>query len=139
MAEEKYVCIDKFVVTKIFDQAYKSKALDFMRKTATKMVDKSRKLTTKTKNKKEKGFYLGGSLKLLKGDKGGKILLVGEAKMQMATWPEKSMFAFPSGKAMVEILNEAKIERDMEDLLYALFRSLVEEKAVKEFEKRAKK
>jgi len=139
MATQKtYVYVDKIDVSKIFDSKYKGKVQDMARKLASKWVDKSKELTTRG-DKKQNGFMLGGTIsKLLKGDKGGKTLLAAEMSMHMSTWPKKSMFGFPSGKAAVEVLNEAKIERDIEDLLDSLIESLVLKKANKEFEKRAK-
>jgi hypothetical protein len=143
MAGEKtYVHIEKFGVTKIFDDKYKSKVQEAMRKTAEKLVDKSSLLTTDEKaTKKKEGLYLDGNLsKFEKNEKDGKTLLNAEISMQMATWPKKSMFGFPSGSIKVAMdgtgaLNEREVESVVKDLVEDIF---TKQKVVKEFEKRAK-
>jgi hypothetical protein len=132
-----YVCVEKFDVTKIFDTSYKSKVQDFMRKSATRYLEKSKDLTTKGDPKQE-GFMLGGTLvQLLKGEKGGTTKLAAELNLHMSTWPKKSMFGFPKGKGSVDVFNEAKIEGDIEALLDGLLESMMKD-VVREFEKRAK-
>ena len=82
---------------------------------------------------------LGGTInELLKVEKGGRTLLTTKITMDMSTWPKKSMFGFTSGTAGVEVINEAKIERDIADLLDSLLEALIHKKANKEFVKRAK-
>ena len=132
------VTIAKFAITKIFDNAYKAKAQTIMVKEATRWIEKSKLLSTKG-DKKEEGFYLDGGLTLLKGDSGGKSVLAAKVELQLATWPKKSMFGFAKGGASVEVLNDAKVDRDIEDLLSSLFEDLMTKQVVKEFEGRAKK
>jgi len=136
--ELTYVHVAKFSVSKIFDEQYKAKLPELMRKTAAKQVEKSKLLTIKPpKDKKAPGFYLDGSLKLAMGEKGGKVLLAGEVKLVMATWPKKSMFAFPTGTAKI-VANPDDLEGDIRALVDALMTSVVKDQAVKEFEKRSK-
>lgn len=137
-ADQTYVHVQKFGVSKIFDNAFKAKVQTLMTKEATRWIEKSKFLTAKG-DKKQDGFYLDGSLQLLKGAAGGKTMLAGKVDLQLATWPKKSMFAFPSGGAKVEVLDEAKIDRDVEDLVNALMESVMTKQVVKELETRAKK
>lgn len=137
--ELTHVHVAKFSVSKIFDDKYKAKLPELMRKTAAKHLEKSKLLTVKPpKDKKAPGFYLDGSLKVAMGEKAGKTLLAGEVKLVMATWPKKSMFAFPSGTAKI-VANPNDLEGDIRALVEALVTSVVKDQAVKEFEKRSKK
>lgn len=137
-ASKTYVHVEKFAVKNIFETKYKSKTVELAYKLACKWVEKSKELTTKG-DKKQDGFMLGGTInKLVKEDKSGKTLLTTEMTLHMSTWPKKSMFGFPKGGAAVEVMNEAKIERDISDLLDSLLEALIHKKANKEFVKRAK-
>ena len=104
-----------------------------------RLVDKSSLLTTDEKaTKKKDGFYLDGSLiKFERKEKDGKTLLNVEMSMQMATWPKKSMFAFPTGSIKVAMdgtgLNDREVEGVVKDLVEDIF---TKQKVVKEFEKR---
>ncbi len=138
MGKKTYVHVAKFAVADIFDDQYKAKLPDIMKNAASRAVDKSSSLTTKG-DKKEEGFYLDGSLsKLDKTEKDGKTMIVGEVKLQMATWPKKSMFAFPSGSAKIPAGRGDRLDGAIEQLVEELIESVVEGKVVKEFEKRTK-
>lgn len=139
-AEPTYVHVDRFAVNKTFDTKFKSSLPKLMQKVATKAVDRSKKLTTKKpKDKGQEGFYLtGGVTKLVKAEKDGQLLLAAEVKLAMATWPRKSMFAFPSAKAKVQVANESEVDGGVEDLVVALIQSVTKDQVVRTFEKRAK-
>ena len=107
-----------------------------MKSLAEKMVNGSSKLTTKPPaDKKEEGFYLDGNLSSLSKTEKGVIGLKAKIMMTLATWPKKSMFAFPSAEGSVES-NEKRLDRDVGELVTALLEDLMTT-SVKELEKRA--
>ena len=139
MADQTYVAIAKMGVKDAFDPKYKSSLPGVITAAAEKAVKKSSKLTTKKpKDKKAGGFYLdGGLVKLEKVKKGKGEVLKAEVKMQLATWPKKSMFAFATGNGSYPF--EAKtVDADVKFLVQAVVDSTMTKNVIKQFEKRAK-
>jgi hypothetical protein len=133
---KNYVYVANFGVKDAFDNKYKSTLPKVMKSLAEKMVNGSSKLTTKPPaDKKEEGFYLDGSLTSLSKTENGAIGLKAKIMMTLATWPKKSMFAFPSAEGSVES-DEKRLDRDVGELVTALLEDLMTT-SVKELEKRA--
>jgi hypothetical protein len=140
MANEKtYVKIATFGVTKPFDPKYSSSLPKIMLKAAEAAIDKSRKLSTDPPDdKKAQAFYLDGTLTSLeKSTKGAETLISAEISMQLADWPKKSMFGFANAKAKMPAGNPTKLDDDVEYLVKDLVKSIMADKVIKEFEKRA--
>jgi len=140
MADEKtYVKVASFGVTKPFDSKYAASLPKIMLKVAESAIDKSRKLcTTPSPDKKAQAFYLDGNLTSLeKSTKGAETLISAEITLQLADWPKKSMFGFASGKAKLPAGNPKKLDDDVEYLVKDLVKSVMADKVIKEFEKRA--
>ena len=139
-AEPVYVHIAKFAVKSIFDGKLKAKLPELMQKTATKVVEKSRILTTKPpRDKRAPGFYVDGAVdKIETNERSGKTYLSGEMVMQLATWPEKKMFAFPTAKTKFEVEKPDKMQGEVDLLVLSLVKDLMEKQVIKELEKRAK-
>jgi hypothetical protein len=135
---KKYVCVANFGVKDSFDNKYKSSLPKIMKAAAEKAVNGSSKLTTKPPaDKTEEGFYMDGSLSsLTKTGAGTSIALKGKIMAALATWPKKSMFAFPSAEAKIDGAAEKTLDRDVEDLVKGIVDGVMET-AIKELEKRA--
>ena len=134
---KKYVYVANFGVKETFDNKYKSTMPKVMKSVAEKGVNASSKLTTKPPaDKTEEGFYFDGSLSLSKTEKGSAILLEAKIMAQLANWPKKSMFAFPSASAKIDGADAKKLDRDVEDLVRGLMDAVLED-SIKELEKRA--
>src|SRR3954463_4035245 len=134
---KKYVCVTNFGVKDAFDNKYKSTLPKVMKSVAEKAVNASSKLTIKPPaDKKEEGFYLDGNLSSLTKTENGAISVKAKIMMTLATWPKKSMFAFPSAEGKVDGSNEKRLDRDVEDLVTALLEDLMST-SIKELEKRA--
>ncbi len=139
MADKTYVAIATMGVKDAFDRKYKSSLPSVITAAAEKAVKKSSKLTTKKPtDKKAGGFYLGGGVVKLECVKKGKgeVLKV-QVKMQLATWPKKSMFAFATGSGSYPF--EAKsVDADVKFLVESVVGSTMTKDVIKQFEKRAK-
>jgi len=135
---KKYVCVSNFGVKDAFDNKYKSSLPKVMKAAAEKAINASSKLTTKPPaDKTEEGFYVDGNLNSLTKTENGKMIgLQAKVMAQLATWPKKSMFAFPSAGAKIDGADEKKMDRDVEDLVTSLIEGVMET-AIKELEKRA--
>lgn len=139
MADKTYVAIATMGVKDTFDRKYKSSLPSVITAVAENAVKKSSKLTTKKpKDKKAEGFYLdGGLVKLEKVKKGKGEVLNAVVKMQLATWPKKSMFAFATGSGSYAF--EAKtVDADVKFLVESVVGSTMKKDVIKQFEKRAK-
>lgn len=138
MADQTYVAIDKMGVKDAFDRKYKSSLPSVITAVAEKAVKKSSKLTTKKpKDKKTEGFYLGGGLvKLEKVKKGKGEVLKAQVKMQLATWPKKSMFGFTTDNGSYPFQAKS-VDADVKFLVETVVGNAMKS-AVKELEKRAK-
>ena len=138
MADQTYVAITKMGVKDAFDRKYKSSLPSVITAVAEKAVKKSSKLTTKKpKDKKAEGFYLsGGVVKLECVKKGkGEVLKV-QVKMQLATWPKKSMFGFTTDNGSYPFVAKS-VDADVKFLVETVVGNAMKS-AVKELEKRAK-
>jgi hypothetical protein len=134
MADKTYVCVVPVGVKEAFDNKYKSSLPKRMNAALSKAIDGSSKLTTRPPtDKKADGFYLDGSLSLRKTDKG----IEAELKMVLADWPKKSIFGTASSKASTQVANPDRIDKDVDAVIDALLDD-VQDKVIKEFEKRAK-
>src|ERR1041384_284042 len=119
---KKYVNVGNFAVKDAFDNKYKSSLPKVMKAATEKAVNASSKLTAKPpSDKNTEGFYVDGTLtSLTKTAKGSMCVVEGEIKMLLATWPKKSMFAFPSASAKIEAGTSDKIDDVVSDLAKAL-------------------
>ena len=130
-----YVMVDDFDVTDVFDKSYKnnSKLKKAMKAAAEKAIDSSPKLTTtppKPENKLPQ-FYLTGTLSKLTLEEGKKnSVLKGKVEMVLGTYPDKSLFGFPTGSAPLDVFNMKKIDNDVEELAVAIVKDTVEKKVV---------
>ncbi len=124
-----YVHIEKVGVSETFDDKYKDTLPPIMVASLVAAVDGSAKLTT---TEAAKGFYLDGNLALKRTDIGVKASLT----MQMATWPDKSMFGFPTGTVSVEVSNPKRIDGDVDAAVRALMVK-IQATIIPEFERRA--
>ena len=138
MADKKYVCVGPFSVKQAFDNKYQTTVPKLMKAAAEKAVNASSKLTTKPPaDRKDGGFYVDGTLSpLTKTDKGSRVEVKGEIKMILATWPDKSMFGFPSASARVEAGASDKLDSVVADVANALIEAGMD-KSIPELEKRA--
>lgn len=138
-AEPKYVCVAPMSAKDVFDNKYKSTMPKVMKAAAEAAVNSSSKLTTDPpKDKNAEGFYVDGTLtSLVKDDTGKEIVLQGEVKLVLATWPKKSMFGFPSASSKLKGANPNKLDGDVQALVKALMDAALD-KAIPELEKRAK-
>jgi hypothetical protein len=75
-----------------------------VRGTVKKVIDNTDGFTTEQGSKKpRKRFYIDGAVTTLSTETNGRRTTVRcHVKLQVATYPEKSMFAFPSGNAKAE-------------------------------------
>jgi hypothetical protein len=138
---KKYVEVAAMSVKSGIDGKFKPSALNkAMSAAAAKAVNRSSKLTTKqAAGGDEDGFYVDGTLtSLTLSGEGKSATLKAECKMLLATWPAKSMFAFPSGSAEFEVDADGKLDKDAAELVAGLVESLMGDKGVKELERRAK-
>lgn len=83
-------------------------------------------------SKKMKGFHVGGTLTELKEKPNGSTTIVScKLSMLIATYPEKSMFAFLNGGANVQASNSARdIGYAKEDCVSAVVEDLVKKKII---------
>ena len=133
MPDKSYVQVANIGVKEAFDNKYKSSLSGRIKEELTDAVNGSSKLTTKQPAKKDaEGVYLDGALSLKRTDKG----LEAELNLQLATWPKKAIFGMAKSKAAVPVSNEARLDRDVNDLVDAVLED-ASKKALKEFEKRA--
>jgi len=139
MADKTYVAVGKMSVNRAFDNKYKSSLPSVIVAVVEKAVKKSSKLTTKApKDKKTGGLYLGGGVaKLVRVKKGkGEVLKV-EVKMQLATWPQKSMFGFATSNGSYPLV-EKTIDSDVKFLVQTVIGNAMKSSVIKQLEKRAK-
>ncbi len=126
-----YVQVAKFGVTNSFDAKYKTSLPSLMLKAAEKAIEKAGFTSAEPKDKKAGGFYLDGNLNSLeKIEKGKECLLKATIKMQLATWPDKSMFGFPSATSKYPVDKPDKIDADVETLVREMIGSLIKEQVV---------
>ena len=126
---KSYVHLAPIGLSETFDDKYKSTLPTVMHDSFAAAIDASEKLTT---DEAEKGFYLDGNLVLKRTDTGIKAALT----MEMADWPKKSMFAFPTGHVSVEVFNPKKIDDDVNAAVAGLL-TKIQATVIPEFEKRA--
>lgn len=134
-----YVYVDEFKVDEVFDKKYKSSAKlkKAMTTAAEKAIDASPKLTTTPPKKGEDvpQFYLTGTLsKLTKEEEGKKEIVRAKVSLVLGTYPDKSMFGFPSGGAKVPA--SKRIDDDVEDVAAGAVAGVVADKVVAELAKR---
>jgi hypothetical protein len=134
-----YVYVDEFGIDEVFDKKYKSSASlkKAMTKAAEKAIDGSPKLTTTPPKKGEDvpQFYLTGTLtKLTKEEEGKKEIIRAKVSMVLGTWPDKSMFGFPSGGAKVPA--SKRIDDDVEDVAAGAVEGVIKDKVLAELVKR---
>src|SRR5262245_49273535 len=136
MPDKTYVSVANTSVKEAFDNKYKSSAPKLMKATLEKAINGSSKLTTKPpSDKNTERFYVDGRLISTKEEKGAMIVLKGDIKMLLATWPQKSLFAFPSGSAKVETSKSDNLDAAVKDLIEAILESVLDS-SIKELEKR---
>lgn len=135
-----YVHVDKFGVKSAFDKKYAASLPKIMRATAEKALNRSKKLTTKKPgDKKAEGFYLKGTLvKLERSGEGRKTQVNASVSLALATWPRKSMFAFPSASAKLTVGDSKSLDADIEHLVTQVCDAILSSKVVKVLEKRVK-
>jgi hypothetical protein len=137
MADKTYVDVDTIDVKdpkSAFDGKYKSGLPKRMNAVFEKAINRSSKLTTKPpSDKKAEGFYLTGTLTLMKTDKS----IEAKLSMVLATWPKKSMFGAANSEASTEVSNPDKIDKDVDAVIDALLDD-AQTQVVKAFEKKAK-
>lgn len=82
--------------------------------------------------KKMQAFHIDGSItKLTARNSGGSTVVICKVRMLMASYPEKSMFGFPSGGAQVTSSSSAtQIQSAKEDCVAAVIEALVGSKIV---------
>ena len=129
VAPKSYVNVAPIGLSETFDDKYKSTLPTVMHDSFAAAINASAKLTT---DEAEKGFYLDGNLSLKRTDTGIKATLT----MQMADWPKKSMFAFPTGHVSVEVYNPKKIDGDVNAAVAGLL-TKIQATVIPEFESRA--
>ncbi len=127
---ETYVNIFGVSMSESFDDKYKTTLPPIMKASLASAVDASAKLTTTAA---PEGFYLDGNIVLKRTSTG----IAATLHMQMADWPNKSMFAFPSGNVKLEVPNPKRIDDDVNDAVRALISKILLS-VIPEFEKRAK-
>ena len=141
MASSKtYVHVARFGVKDAFDSKYASKLPKLMKTCVERAINGSSKLTTKKpRDRKAPGFYVDGSLvKLERIGSGAKTTIRASLRLALATWPKKSMFAFPSGSAKLTIGETKRLEAEIEYLVGQMLDALLQSKVVKVLEKRSK-
>ena len=127
MADKTYVEIAPVTIKEIYDSNCKSAVAKQIDESFTKAIDKSSKLTTKTKSKE--GYFLSAAISIKQTKKG----LEASLNMAIATLPGKSIKATASSNASVEVDGDPSRD-DLEALVDALLEN-VQSKTIKLLEK----
>ncbi|MEM7518883.1 MAG: hypothetical protein AAF368_18425 [Planctomycetota bacterium] len=143
MADPIYVHVAKASVKSIFDSKHKAKVQEALRKRILRVLEKSRKLSTKEPRSKEdkakEGFYIDPAVeRLVMGEVKGKTLIAIEIRLTVATWPRKKMLFFAPGKAKYEVAKPDKVQGDVVFLVESVAQDVMEKKVLKELERRLK-
>ncbi|MEO8427091.1 MAG: hypothetical protein ABI651_08265 [Verrucomicrobiota bacterium] len=127
MSDKTYVCVANIGVADAFDKKYKSTLPKLIKATTENAINRSSKLTTKAPpDKNEKGFYLEGNLNsLMKTAKGNRIVIGGKMTMQLATWPDKRIFATSNTGAKLETSESDNIDDAVEDAVKEILGDLL--------------
>ena len=138
MTAKTYVCVANIGVNDAFDKKYKSTLPKLIKTTTENAINRSSKLTTKApSDKNAKGFYLDGSLSsLTKTAKDKKIVIAGKMTMQLATWPDKVLFATSNTGSKLETSESDDIDNAVEDAVKAILEDLLS-KVIPVLEKKA--
>lgn len=141
MADKKtYVCVAAIAVKDLFDDKYKATLPKLMKATIEAAVNKSPKLTTKPPaDKTEEGFYIAGTLgPLTNPTVGSRVDISAKVSLVLASWPKKSMFAFPNAEASFQGIDAKKIDKEVEELVIkTILEPMMKDDVIKLLEKRA--
>jgi hypothetical protein len=116
------------VMRKAIVRAVRRKARSWV----TDWPGKKRPTGAQLRRKKMTAFHIDGSITALTArNNGGSMVVVCKVRMLMASYPEKSMFGFPSGGAQVTSSSSAsQVQSAKEDCVAAVIEALVGSKIV---------